>query len=138
MTFGSDFVFCRVGDHQELAKTFANWQSVISNPNLSRKFASTLTVTPVGVVISGRIPFLDVVHAILIPCTYSGTYFGSRAEYDALNIEAQLGPGSSVKVDVKDWLGSVINWAEGDVLQIVGGVVSLKLRKWHPLRSYSA
>jgi len=93
-----------LGSAQALAKTFAKWQSLISTPNLDRKFSSTLTVTPVGILISG-------------------TYFGSRAEYDALNIEARLGFGSLVKVDViEDWLGSVLNWAEGEFLQAVGGV----------------
>ena len=115
-----------MGDHQELAKTFANWQSVISDPNLDRKLASTLTVTPVGIVIAGTI--LSSSRPCTIYTLYSGTYFGTRAEYDALNMEAQLGSGSTVKVDVKDWLGSVVNWAEGEVLQLAGGIVSLKLQ----------
>jgi len=46
------------GNAQDLAKTFGKWQSVISTPNLDRKFASTITVTPAGIVISGTIFFL--------------------------------------------------------------------------------
>ena len=57
---------------------------------------------------------------------YSGTYFGTRAEYDTLNIEAQLGSGSLIKVDViDDWLGTVLNWAEEEAIQVVGGIVSI-------------
>ena len=58
--FESDFVVCRLGNAQGLAKTFTKWQSFISTPNLDRKFASTLTVTPVGIIISGAISFTAV------------------------------------------------------------------------------
>jgi len=59
----------------------------------------------------------------------SGTYFGTQAEYDALNIEAHLATGSLIKVDVvNNWVGAVINWAEGEALQVVGGIVSLELQ----------
>ena len=62
--------------------------------------------------------------SVILPF-YLGTYFGTRAEYDTLNIEAQMGSGSLIKLDViDDWLGSVLNWAEGEILQVVGGVVS--------------
>ena len=53
--FESDF--CRLENAQDLAKTFAKWQSFISTPNLDRKLASTLTVTPVGIVIAGAFFF---------------------------------------------------------------------------------
>jgi len=89
---------------QELAQTLAKWQSLVSTSDLDRKFASTLSVTSVGILITG-------------------TYFGTRAEYDTLNIEAQLGSGFLIKVDViDDWLGTVLNWAEGEALQVGGGV----------------
>ena len=57
MAFESDFVVCRLGSAQDLAKTFAKWQSFVSIPNLDRKLASTLTVTPAGIVIAGAISF---------------------------------------------------------------------------------
>ena len=60
MAFESDFVVCRLESAQELAKTFAKWQSFISTPNLDRKLATTLTITPVGIVISGAISFAAV------------------------------------------------------------------------------
>jgi len=43
----------RIGDYHALAQTFSKWQNIISQPNLDRKLASTFTVTPVGLVISG-------------------------------------------------------------------------------------
>ena len=57
MAFESDFVKCRLGSAQDLAETFSKWQSFVSTPNLDRKLASTLTVTPVGIVIAGAISF---------------------------------------------------------------------------------
>jgi hypothetical protein len=120
-----------LGNAQDLAKTFAQWQSVISTPKLDRKFASTLNITPVGIIISGAISIAAVfVKKVSHLCSlYSGTYFGTRAEYDILNIEAELGIGSLIKVDViEDWLGAVLNWAENEALQIVGGIVSLRLQ----------
>ena len=140
MAFESDFVVCRLGSAQDLAKTFANWQSVISTPNLDRKLASTLTVTPAGIVISGAIFFAVVLvkKVSYLYIFYPGTYFGTRAEYDTLNIEAQLGSGSLIKVDViDDWLSSVLNWAEDEVLQVGGGIVSRQFQaKSHLLRFY--
>ncbi|KAF8804100.1 FAD-binding domain-containing protein [Phlegmacium glaucopus] len=92
------------GDHKDFAKTFAKWQSFISTPDLDRKLATTITLTPVGMVISG-------------------TYFGTRAEYDALNIETYLAAESLVKVDViDDWIGAVLNWAQEEILQLAGGI----------------
>ena len=58
--FESYFVVCRLGSAQSLAGTFAKWQSFISTPDLDRKFTSTLTVTPVGIVIAGVISFAAV------------------------------------------------------------------------------
>jgi FAD/FMN-containing dehydrogenase len=45
--------FYRIGDYDALAQTFSKWQNIISQPNLDRKLSSTLTVTPVGIIISG-------------------------------------------------------------------------------------
>ena len=110
-----------------MAETFAKWQSVVSNPNLDRKFSSTLIVTPAGIVITGAISSAAVLEKISYSYIfYSGSFFGTRSEYDALNIEVQLGSGSLIKVDViEDWLGSVLNWAEDEALQVIGGIVGL-------------
>ena len=122
-----------MGNAQGLAETFAKWQSFISTPDLDRKLASTLTVTPVGIVITGAIFFClkkKVSYSyIYILYSLAGTYFGTRAEYDTLNIEAQLGTGSLIKVDiVDDWLGTVLNWAGEEALQVAGSIVSLQFQ----------
>ena len=59
---------------------------------------------------------------------YSGTYFGTREEYDTLDIEVHLGSGSVINVDIiDDWSGTVLNWAEEEATQVIGGIVSPQL-----------
>lgn len=89
-----------------MADTFATWQSIIADPNLTRKLATEVVVFEGGMIISG-------------------TYFGPKAEYDALGFEDRLSSSTSVStVVLTDWLGIVANWAENEVLQLLGGVVS--------------
>ncbi|CAO2650706.1 Nn.00g019980.m01.CDS01 [Neocucurbitaria sp. VM-36] len=95
------------GDANSKADAFKQWQKLISDPDLSRKFASQFILTEqLGVIVTG-------------------TFFGSQQEFDSLNISARL-PNSSKEdiVEVKDWLGVVGHWAEDVALQIVGGIQS--------------
>ncbi|KAJ7825374.1 hypothetical protein B0H14DRAFT_1287454 [Mycena olivaceomarginata] len=91
--------------HAALAPTFAAWQNIVADPNLDRKLASEVIVFELGMIISG-------------------TYFGTRDEYNALNFEGKLTQnGTAVSVSVlDDWLGLVGNWAETEALKIVGGI----------------
>lgn len=59
------------GSSALLADTFKAWQRFVSNPALSRLFASTLTLTS----------------DVLI---FSGTYFGDEASFNQLNIETDV------------------------------------------------
>jgi hypothetical protein len=130
----------RLASAQGLAETFAKWQSFISTPDLDRRFASILTVSPVGIVIAGDFLCCCPCQLFHIYILFSGTYFGTRVEYDALNVEAQLGSGSLIKVDIiDDWLGTVLNWAAEVVGDVVGGVVSSSnyKQKLYLLRSHS-
>lgn len=94
------------GSYSGMAEIFEAWQELISDPKLTRKFASQVLVTELGMVIQG-------------------TYFGSQEEYDSLGLEDKL-PGSPehATVELKDWLGVMSNWAEGVFLQGVGGIPS--------------
>ena len=47
-------LFLRVGDWESKAKTFAKWQAFVADPNLDRKFAAQLIVTPVAIIITGN------------------------------------------------------------------------------------
>jgi hypothetical protein len=94
------------GSATEQAQTFKNWQKLISDPGLSREFASEVVIMP-GVLI------------------ITGTYFGTMDQYNALDIPSQLGePTVSNATVTTDWLGTVANWAESEALEVVGGVSS--------------
>jgi hypothetical protein len=92
------------GDTTARANLFQDWQSFISNPNLTRKFASILTILPGTIVISG-------------------TFFGTQAEFNALQVESRF-PGFTKKsvIQFDDWLGLVAQWAETAFMDLFGGV----------------
>ncbi|KAJ7483161.1 hypothetical protein FB451DRAFT_1169792 [Mycena latifolia] len=95
----------QLGAHAGLAPTFAAWQDIVADPALDRKLASEVVIFELGMIISG-------------------TYFGTRDEYNALNFEQRLtNTATVVSVSVlDDWLGVVSNWAEAEALKLIGGV----------------
>ncbi|KAF2747244.1 Glucooligosaccharide oxidase [Sporormia fimetaria CBS 119925] len=93
------------GDSKAKANAFKKWQALISDPTLSRKFASQFILSPLGVIITG-------------------TYFGPQSEFNALNISSRLPHKDESVVVLKDWLGVVGHWAEDVALEIGGGIQS--------------
>lgn len=88
------------------AERFKKWQSMISDPGLSRKFASQVVLSEIGMVISG-------------------TFFGTQEEFYALNLTSVFPNVSSRKITVfNDWAGLVGHWAEDLGLQLGGGISS--------------
>ncbi|PPQ77151.1 hypothetical protein CVT26_008097 [Gymnopilus dilepis] len=93
-----------VGDWESKAKTFAKWQAFVADPNLDRKFAAQLIVTPVAIIITG-------------------TYFGSRQEFDDLKLEAKLGGRPKTSIDTfENWVATVLNWAQQEAINFSGGI----------------
>jgi hypothetical protein len=92
------------GDSASKANVFKQWQKLISDPELSRKFASQFILT-------------EQLGAIVY-----GTFFGSQEEFDSLNISSRLPTSSEASVELKDWLGTVANWAEDLALELTGGI----------------
>ncbi|KAJ7584020.1 hypothetical protein C8J56DRAFT_1005180 [Mycena floridula] len=93
-----------LGSHAAMAQSFATWQNVISDPSLTRKLATEVVVFELGMIISG-------------------TFFGTKDEYDTFDFESRLAGNATVKTTViKDWLGVVANWAENEALQLAGGI----------------
>ncbi|KAF2704451.1 Glucooligosaccharide oxidase [Pleomassaria siparia CBS 279.74] len=95
----------QAGNSAAKASAFKQWQKLISDPLLSRKFASQFILTELGVIISG-------------------SFFGSLSEYNSLNISSQLPQKDESVVVIKDWLGVVSHWAEDVALEIAGGIQS--------------
>ncbi len=82
------------------SNAFRDWQSLISDPNLSRKFASSFAVSKGVAVISG-------------------TYFGTKEEFNAFQLDHRFSAStSSSVVEFADWLGLVAHWSEDLVLQL--------------------
>ncbi|EJD49067.1 FAD-binding domain-containing protein [Auricularia subglabra TFB-10046 SS5] len=101
VNYSYSFVF---GSFKNMAPAFSAWQKLISDPDLDRRLASQVTVTPLAMIISG-------------------TFFGSLEEYKALGFEQKLKGNSSAEVNVaQDWLGTVFHWAEGVALSGISGV----------------
>lgn len=95
----------QAGNAKAKANSFKKWQALISDPALSRKFASQFILSELGVIITG-------------------TYFGPKAEFDALNITSRLPQKDESVIVLKDWLGVVSHWAEDVALEIGGGIQS--------------
>lgn len=105
-----------VGSTEERASLFKQWQAYMSNPRLTRKLASTLTV------------FENII-------AISGTYFGTQAEYDKLNIASQFPGANGSAIVFQDWLGLVTHWAEEYLREPLGGLPSnfyAKSTSWTP------
>lgn len=94
------------GSSADKAEAFKKWQKLISDPDLSRKFASQFILTEqFGAIVTG-------------------TFFGTQQEYDSLNISARLPNSDDSVIELKDWLGVVGHWAEDLALELIGGIPS--------------
>ncbi|KAJ5745458.1 FAD linked oxidase N-terminal [Penicillium odoratum] len=92
-----------IGSTEERATLFKQWQAYVSNPDLTWKLASTLTLAVDSLIISG-------------------TYFGTKAEYDKLDIGSQFPGANGTAIVFEDWLGLVGEWAEEVALELGGGI----------------
>jgi hypothetical protein len=94
------------GSWSDMSSIFKEWQSFVSNKELTWKFASTANITEAGLIITG-------------------TYFGTKEEYDAIMKDAKF-PGNASKhtILINDWLGTVANWWEDVGLHLAGGLPS--------------
>lgn len=93
-----------LGSTADRAALFKDWQALVSDPTLSRKFSTLLTVME---------------HTILL----SGIFYGTKAEYDQLGLEKYFpieGPGSVIISS--DWLTMTGQSIEEIALGIGGGV----------------
>ncbi|RMZ68966.1 glucooligosaccharide oxidase [Pyrenophora seminiperda CCB06] len=94
----------RGGSTASRADAFKQWQKLITDPGLSRKFASTFVLTDALAIVTG-------------------TFFGTQAEFESLNIASRLPAGPIPNLtEVKSWLGVVGHWGESLALQAGGGI----------------
>jgi hypothetical protein len=95
-----------VGSYATLAATFKTWQKFVSDPDLTRKFASEVIISELGMIISG-------------------TFFGSQAEFNKLEMSKKF-PGykDHHTLVFKDWLGLAAHWGETVALRLAGGLAA--------------
>ncbi|CAG8398300.1 unnamed protein product [Penicillium salamii] len=106
----------KVGTPKEQAALFKRWQTQVANPRLTWRLASTLTVLEHGIVITG-------------------TFFGTKEEYDTLNMDNQFPGAIGSTIFIHGWSGLVTHWAERLVLDWIGGIPSYFYAKscaWTP------
>jgi hypothetical protein len=92
------------GSWKDMSKTFKAWQTYVSQPALSRAFASTATITELGL-------------------TMSVTFYGTEEEFGQLNFAKDF-PGNQVEKTLvfDDYLGVVVHWAEEAALELISGI----------------
>lgn len=87
------------GSHTEMAPVYAAWQTLISDPDLDRRFASEFVIQPLGVVITT-------------------TFFGTEDEWEASGIPDRIPTGGDFDFQINDWLGALVHDAENEALYI--------------------
>ncbi|KAH8811103.1 hypothetical protein F5884DRAFT_671455 [Xylogone sp. PMI_703] len=92
-----------VGSFTSMANTFKQWLKLISNPELSRKLYTQVTLCQIGMIVSG-------------------TFFGTQEEFNALGLDGIFPNHKANVIYIEDWLGMVAHWTEDIGLHIVGGV----------------
>jgi len=87
------------GKQADMAPTFNAWQTLVSDPDLDRRFASEFIMEPLG-------------------CVITGTFYGSRAEFNATGLQSRFPKGGRFSFTINDWLASVTQEATNEALYI--------------------
>ncbi|TQS32800.1 hypothetical protein Golomagni_06872, partial [Golovinomyces magnicellulatus] len=81
------------GKQRDMAPVYSKWQKMVADPNMDRRFSTLFIAEPLGAVITG-------------------TFYGTKEEYEASGIPAQLPGGGKLNLTVSDWLGGLAHEAE--------------------------
>lgn len=87
-TYGFSF-----GTQKEMAPVYESWQNLVNDPNLDKRFSTLFIAQPLGAIITG-------------------TFFGTKEEYEATGIPKKIPGGGKLDFEVMDWLGSLAHMAE--------------------------
>lgn len=93
--FSFDFTFG--DDPEKLASSFIQWQELVADPELDRRFGTEFVVSPLG-------------------ATITGNFYGSQTEFNDTGILGRL-PQNGTLI-VTDWLGSMAALAEQEALYL--------------------
>lgn len=84
-------------DPAQMTDVYMQWQGLVSDPALDRRFGTELIMWLGGIIITG-------------------TFYGTEDEFDVTGIHQRL-PGNGT-IAVTDWLGSLAAWAEKEGLYL--------------------
>lgn len=87
-----------LGKHTDLIPVYKQWQDLITDPNLDRRFGTEFVVHELGVIITA-------------------TFYGTEDEWKATGIPEKI-PTGNVSVVVDDWLGVIAQQAEDAALYL--------------------
>ncbi|KAK3707327.1 hypothetical protein LTR37_012171 [Vermiconidia calcicola] len=93
------------GSWGEMAAVFKSWQRFIADPELPREFATTATITALGL-------------------TVSGTFYGSEEDFEQLSLKPDFPlrhTGEKTAVS-KNWMDVLTHQAEEVALKLGGGI----------------
>lgn len=96
------FSFTFGDDPDKLSASYLQWQELVSDPTLDRRFGSELIISILGVIITG-------------------TFYGTEEEFNTTGILDRLPQNGTVTVT--DWLGSATAWAETEGLYLANAAV---------------
>lgn len=92
------------GSTADKAQLFKDWQRVIFSENITRRFSSELVVSELGMFLSG-------------------TFFGTRDQWHAFELEKRFPPSSTANVvTLTDWLSMISSEAEQLIQDAMGGI----------------
>ncbi|KID85109.1 FAD-binding, type 2 [Metarhizium guizhouense ARSEF 977] len=89
----------RFGSQHEMAPVFSAWQALANDPDLDRRFSTLFIAQPLGAVVTG-------------------TFFGTKREYEASGIHERMPAGGAASLRLTDWLGSLGHIAEKAALAL--------------------
>lgn len=81
------------GSQKEMADVYRQWQALVGDPELDRRFSSILIAEPLGALITG-------------------TFYGTEEEYKATGIPDKIPGGGLADIKLMGWLGSLTHQAE--------------------------
>jgi hypothetical protein len=87
------------GSQRDMADVFRQWQALVGEPDLDRRFSTLFISHPLGVMITG-------------------TFYGTEDEYHATGIPDRIPTGGIVALKLLDWLGSLAHQAEVSALHL--------------------
>ncbi|KAH6606965.1 fad-binding [Trichoderma cornu-damae] len=87
------------GEQKDMAPLFQQWQELVYDADLDRRFSTLFIAEPLGALITG-------------------TFYGTKEEFDKTGIQKKMPSGGVANVAVKDWLGSLAHIAETTALYL--------------------